>query len=383
MNALSLIIMAAGESTRFLGNDELQIRQKKQWLWLGETPLWKYVAHSLAKSAPFAEVIITASQEEARYMQKQADFRVVIGGASRQESLQNALKEVQTPWVLVSDVARFDVPSDVVGRVLERLGGADCVAPFLGVSDTVSYQGKYLEREAIKLIQTPQLSRVEALRAALKKGNFTDESSAISANSGKVLLVQGSERLKKLTNPEEITLLRGFNPPYSGTYMGSGFDVHAFKEGDSLKICGVKIPFERAFKAHSDGDVGIHALIDAILGAMGAGDIGEWFPDHSPEYAGINSKILLQRVMNFAHHVGFELVNADITIMAQAPKLSPYKAMMEQELAGILGVERRKVSVKATTTESLGFTGRREGIAASASVGMRLKDWTKYAYLNR
>lgn len=379
MNQVSLIMMGAGESSRFREGGGV----KKQWLRIGETPLWKHVSARLSSVAGLEEVFITASPKEVRYMQKQCPWRVVEGGASRQESLQNALLQVKTPWVLVSDVARFDVPLEVVERALAAREGADCVVPILSVSDTVYYEGEYLKREGVKLIQTPQLSRVEVLRAALEKGEFTDESSAILAYGGEVKFIEGSERAKKLTHPHEITLLRGFEPPFSGVYVGSGFDVHAFEEGDSLRLAGVSVPASVAFKAHSDGDVAIHALIDAILGAVGAGDIGEWFPDSSALYAGIDSAILLREVMEWVRGVGFEIHNVDLTVMAQAPKLSPYKAAMERRIAEILEVEPARVSLKATTTELLGFVGRKEGIAVMANATLKLRDWTKDACFNR
>lgn len=379
MSQVSLVVMGAGESSRF--RQGLSI--KKQWLRLGETPLWKHVALHLSKQACFDQVIIAASPKEVKYMQKQVDFKVIEGGGTRQESLQNALARVKTPWVLVSDVARFDVPSEVISRVMGRLGEAECVAPAIGVSDTVSYQGEYLSRSEVKLIQTPQLSHVESLLLAFGQGDFTDESSAIAKSGGRVLLVEGSERLKKLTHSYELTLLQGFEPPFGGSYGGSGFDVHAFMEGEGLRLAGVDIPAPVAFKAHSDGDVAIHALIDALLGAVGAGDIGEWFPDSDLAYKGVDSTLLLQEVIKFIRGIGFELINADLTIMAQAPKLSPYKEAMERRLGEVMEVSRQRISVKATTTESLGFVGRKEGVAVSAQVVLKLLDWTKHACFNR
>lgn len=379
MSQLSLILMGAGNSSRFSG----EIPVKKQWLRIGELPLWQYVAENLSSQTEFTDVIITATESEVKYMQKQSDFRIVCGGETRQKSLQNAIEHVKTPYVLVSDVARFDVPREIIAALLKRIGEADCIAPALRVNDTVSYGGTYINREELRLIQTPQLSRVDSLREAFKKGEFTDESSAISANGGSVLLLDGSERLKKLTHPHEITLLASFEPPSRRTFIGSGFDVHAFKNGDFLMLGGVKIPASFAFKAHSDGDVVLHALTDAILGAIGAGDIGEWFPDNCAEFKGIDSSILIRKVVDFSRAVGFEINNIDLTIMAQSPKLSPFKLEMEQKIAEILEIPRAKVSLKATTTESLGFVGRNEGIAVQALASLNFLDWTKYACFNR
>ena len=157
--------------------------------------------------------------------------------------------------------------------------------------------------------------------------------------------------------------------------IGNGFDVHRFTDGDHLTICGVWIPFSHAFEAHSDGDVGIHALIDALLGAAGAGDIGQWFPDSDMQYENIDSALLLQQVLCFIRNVGFFVVNVDLTIIAQEPKIAPHKDRMRARLSSLLEIPAAKLNIKATTTEHLGFLGRCEGVAASCVATRQYVDW--------
>lgn len=372
---VTLIMLGAGSSSRF------EMPVKKQWLRVGGDPLWLFAAKNLSSHYAFKEIIIASNEE--KYMSKFAPtHRFVKGGATRQESLKNALKLVQSEFVLVSDIARPMISAELFSRIMSGIQNADCVVPALKVPDTVYLGAGVVDREQIKLIQTPQLSRTAMLKSALESGQiYTDDSSAIAAAGGKIWYVQGDENARKITFKDDLSKICGLSAPSSEIYVGNGFDVHAFeeerKEGSFVTIGGEKIPFERNLKAHSDGDVAIHALIDAILGAAGLGDIGEHFPDTDDKFKGADSALLLKEAYNLVRSVGFELINADITVIAEQPKLGKFKSAMEANIASALNLTPSRINVKATTTEKLGFTGRGEGIAATASASLKIYDWTQ------
>ncbi len=370
---LSLIMLGAGNSTRF------NCSCKKQWLRFGSTPLWLYAAKNITDELNFDKIILTCSQDELEYMKRFDDsFCFIKGGKTRQESLQNALKLVDTPFVLVSDVARVCIDADMLKRVVNAKDMGDIVVPYLSVSDTVVYKNETISREDVKLIQTPQLSKTKILKEALSTDiDYTDDSSAIKAKGGIVTYVPGDKRAKKLTFWEDLKELDCKIEPSHDIFVGNGFDVHEFTDDKPMMLGGIKIQETPGFKAHSDGDVAIHALIDSLLGAIGAGDIGELFPDSDDEFKDIDSKELLKKVYRFVTSVGFEIVNCDITIMAQTPKLKNFKSKMSKTLAQILHVEPIFINIKATTTEKLGFIGRSEGVAVSATSTLRYFDWTK------
>ncbi|MDE7217098.1 MAG: bifunctional 2-C-methyl-D-erythritol 4-phosphate cytidylyltransferase/2-C-methyl-D-erythritol 2,4-cyclodiphosphate synthase [Helicobacter sp.] len=373
MREIALVLLAAGEGRRF--SESSDIHCKKQWLRVGALPLWCFVMRQFHALHHFGQTVVAISPQEVRYAQSFIDEAEVVGGGStRQESLLNALQKVDCEWVLVSDAARCCVDRKVLKAVLNA-PIADCVVPFVSAHDTTySSLFGYLPRESLKLIQTPQLCRKATLLDALSTGEFSDESSAIYAHGGAVEFVAGSSNLHKLTTFQDLALLE-LPSPNSETLVGNGFDVHRFTDGDHLTICGVWIPFSHAFEAHSDGDVGIHALIDALLGAAGAGDIGQWFPDSDMQYENIDSALLLQQVLCFIRNVGFFVVNVDLTIIAQEPKIAPHKDRMRARLSSLLEIPAAKLNIKATTTEHLGFLGRCEGVAASCVATLQYVDW--------
>jgi 2-C-methyl-D-erythritol 4-phosphate cytidylyltransferase/2-C-methyl-D-erythritol 2,4-cyclodiphosphate synthase len=369
---LSLIMLGAGNSTRF--NHIV----KKQWLRSKDTPLWLNATNNITKNYNFSKVIVTASSDEIGYMKRYDDDIIFVqGGDTRQKSLQNALVHVKTPFVLVSDVARVCVSSDMLKRIINEKENSDIVVPYLSVSDTVVYLGNTIEREHVKLIQTPQLSRTQVLKAALDtQVQYTDDSSAIKANGGIVTFVKGDKKAKKLTFLEDLKELECLKAANPDIFIGNGFDVHEFEDGKAMMLGGVKIQESPGFKAHSDGDVALHALIDSLLGAIGAGDIGELFPDNEEKYKNMDSKKLLEIVYNFVTRVGYKIINCDITIMAQTPKLGKFKQQMTKTIAKILHLKPICISIKATTTEKLGFVGRSEGVAVQATSSLKFAQWT-------
>lgn len=372
MSDITLILLAAGSSSRF----ELPV--KKQWLRIGHEPLWQFVADQFHSTELFSNIIITSHQEEVPFMRSFCDYTVVKGGKTRQQSLKNALENVTTPYVLVSDIARACIDESLIQTLINTKELADVVVPALSVNDTIVYDENTIDRDKVKRVQTPQLSNTQALKKALQTDEeFTDESSAIVANGGTRHFVEGSEDAHKITYTQDLTKLPCIKSPSNATLTGNGFDVHAFEAGREMVLGGVKIDVDYGFKAHSDGDVAIHALIDALLGAAGLGDIGMLFPDSDNSYKDIDSKELLRTTVLRLHQFGLVIVNADITIAAEAPRLIDYKAVMRKTLATLLHIPSSRMNVKATTTEKLGFIGRKEGVGVMATATLNYYDWTQ------
>ena len=373
MSDITLVLLAAGNSNRF------KLPVKKQWLRINHDPLWHFVTKKLNSTYKFADIIITAHADEVTFMHNYCDDTIVKGGQTRQESLKNALEHVKTPYVLISDIARACVDETLLNQIIAQRHEADCIVPYLSVNDTIVYENDTINRDAVKRIQTPQLSQVECLKEALKtEVDFTDESSAIVANGGSRFFVLGSQDADKITHMHDLKKLPCLEAPATTTLVGNGFDVHAFEPNKTMFLGGVEITsVDYGFKAHSDGDVAIHALIDALLGAAGLGDIGMLFPDTDMRYENIDSKILLTTCVKKLHNFGYEIVNADLTIAAQAPRLADYKNAIRSTLAPLLHIDKARMNVKATTTEKLGFVGRKEGVAVMASATLTYFDWTK------
>lgn len=372
----TIILLGAGDSTRF-SNANLP---KKQWLRSGENPLWKIVYEKFL-SLGFENFLITSSPKEISYMKNFSDAKIICGGETRSKSILNALQEVQTPYVLINDIARWNIQEKVIYNLFKTLyqnPNASCIAPSINAVDTIFHtQGYFPNRSELKLIQTPQLSKVESLRKALnQESEFSDESSAIFSLQEEVIYTQGSALMNKLTTPEDLINL-SLPAPSKQIFVGNGIDIHAFEEGKTMFLGGVQIDSPLGFKAHSDGDVLLHSLIDAMLGAIGGGDIGEWFPDTSAEYKNANSSLLFKEIVSFCKNVGFEILQVDLSILAQFPKISPYKEQIKANLSSLLSIPKYKINIKATTGEELGFVGRKEGVCVMSSVSMQFIDWSK------
>jgi 2-C-methyl-D-erythritol 4-phosphate cytidylyltransferase/2-C-methyl-D-erythritol 2,4-cyclodiphosphate synthase len=369
---VTLILLGAGSSSRF-GTDV-----KKQWIYSGEKPLWLQVATHFETCHSFAKIIIVSSKEDVTLMRHFADYCYVQGGNTRQESLHHALEAVHTPYVLVSDIARACIPASMIARILDTKTQADCIVPALPAHDTLYLKDEPISREEVKIIQTPQLSVTHILKKALESDTlFTDDSSAITASGGSVHFVEGDIRAHKLTTIDDLVKLPCLQEPSSRTLVGYGIDIHPFEAGKPMVLCGVPIDSEYGFKAHSDGDVAIHAVIDALLGAAGMGDIGELYPDTDDAYAGADSKKLLQDTLSTLRSHGYEIGNIDLSILAQAPRITPYKLQMRQTIASILQLPMHRVNIKATTAEKLGFVGRKEGVTVHAVATLNYFNWKK------
>ena len=298
--------------------------------------------------------------------------RLVTGGASRQESVRQALEalELDAPeLVLIHDAARPGLSQPVITRLLATLANAPGAIPVLPVVDSLTHavgerMGEPAPREALRRVQTPQAFRYPAILAAhrawLGEANAGDDAQVARAAGLEVALVEGDETLRKLTFAEDFAAAL---PPIR---VGTGFDVHRLAEGEELWLCGVRIEHERGLSGHSDADVAIHALVDAVLGALGNGDIGSHFPPGDPEWRGASSDRFLRHAAKLAAEAGYSIGNVDLTIVCEAPRIGPHRDAMRARLAELLGCDIGLVSVKATTTERLGFAGRGEGIAVQA-----------------
>lgn len=370
MSDLTLILLAAGTSSRF------GLEVKKQWLRIEHKPLWQHVADKLNSTKLFNKIIITCTNGEKEFMQHYTSYTIVNGGSTRGESLKNALKEVDSEYVLVSDIARACISEDFLHKIISKKGQSDCIVPYLNVTDTVVYKDQTINRDEVKRVQTPQLSKTKVLKDALENdSDFTDESSAIVSFGGSREFVLGEDDAHKITYTSDLKKIPCLRPPSKDVLSGNGFDVHAFEDNKKMFLGGIEIESDFGFKAHSDGDVAIHALIDALLGAAGMGDIGMLFPDNDDLYKDIDSKVLLKEVVSKLVNFGFVIVNVDLTIAAQKPKIAKYKLPMRKTLAKILNIQSQRVNIKATTTEKLGFVGRSEGVAVIANANLKYFNW--------
>jgi 2-C-methyl-D-erythritol 4-phosphate cytidylyltransferase/2-C-methyl-D-erythritol 2,4-cyclodiphosphate synthase len=286
--------------------------------------------------------------------------------------------------VLIHDAVRPFVTTDIIARVLEALAHTPGAIAALPLADTLKKAGPdqriavTLDRAEVWRAQTPQgfrFAEILAAHAAAEAaghGDMTDDAAVAEWAGLPVALVMGAEANRKLTTAEDLAMAQptGSVPDVR---TGQGFDVHRFVPGDHVWLCGVKLAHTHALEGHSDADVALHALTDALLGAIGAGDIGQHFPDTDARWKGASSHLFLTEALRLLRAQGGSVGNVDVTILCEAPKIAPHRQAMRRRIAEILGLEEARVSVKATTTEGLGFTGRREGIAALATATVVLR----------
>ncbi len=369
MNAVAVIV-AAGSGTRY----GAQI--PKQFLKLGSKQVWEW-SYDALKRHPQIEDTIVVIPEGTRLCETE-DIRTVHGGESRTASVLNGLKalkcEDSTP-VLIHDAARPGLTASTIDALLSAIQSADAAAPALPVSDALKRETEHLEsvnRDNLFRIQTPQVFRLGDIRSALEAAEegLVDDLEAIQRSGKTIKLVPGRKSLEKITHPGDLAWMEGLL--MSGdTRIGSGFDVHRFEPGEYVTLCGVKIPHSAKLKGHSDADAGWHALTDAILGALSMGDIGDHFPPSDDRWKDAPSDLFLTHAVKLAAEKEYLIGNADITLICEQPKIKPHREAMRASTAECLGISINRVSVKATTTEGLGFTGRSEGIAAQAVVSLK------------
>jgi 2-C-methyl-D-erythritol 4-phosphate cytidylyltransferase/2-C-methyl-D-erythritol 2,4-cyclodiphosphate synthase len=359
------LIVAAGSGSRAGGEVPKQYRQVA-----GKALLAQAIDHLDHPRIDAIQVVIGAGQEDD-YVAAIGDRNLpapIIGGATRRESVANGLAALSdADAVLIHDAARPFLPGAVIDRLLDALASHDGAVPTLPVVDTLTTRaGDAVDREALVRAQTPQAFRLDAIRkahAAWAGGEPTDDAQVARAAGLDVVLVDGDPALEKLTWEADFARAEAARlMPRTGT----GFDVHAFGPGDHVWLGGVRIPHDRGLRGHSDADVALHALTDALLGAIAAGDIGDHFPPSDPRWQGAASSLFLEHARDLVAASGGRIVHADVTIICEAPRIGPHRDAMRQLIAGLLRLPVARISVKATTTERLGFTGRGEGIAAQA-----------------
>ncbi|GAB4480684.1 MAG: bifunctional 2-C-methyl-D-erythritol 4-phosphate cytidylyltransferase/2-C-methyl-D-erythritol 2,4-cyclodiphosphate synthase [Erythrobacter tepidarius] len=372
------IVVAAGKGLRAGGDVPKQFRR-----WRGK-PLMRHSVEALLAAGARPIVVVVGEDAEADAAAALAGLdglRVVRGGASRQDSVRNGLEALagDAPvHVLIHDAARPDLPGAVIKRLLAALEAYPGAIPVLPVVDSLAVAGAdgtmagKAERESLRRVQTPQAFRFADILAAHRAWDGPtdagDDAQVLLAHSGSVGLVDGDERLRKITFAEDF--VNAATIP--AIRIGQGYDVHRLAAGEELWLCGVRIPHEKGLSGHSDADVALHAITDAVLGAIGAGDIGSHFPPSDPQWRGVRSALFLSHAVELAREAGYEIGNVDLTLICEAPKIGPHRQTMRASLAQIMRTSEGAVSIKATTTEKLGFTGRGEGIAAQAIVLLRL-----------
>ncbi|MCT8160427.1 bifunctional 2-C-methyl-D-erythritol 4-phosphate cytidylyltransferase/2-C-methyl-D-erythritol 2,4-cyclodiphosphate synthase [Pseudoruegeria sp. SHC-113] len=373
------IIVAAGRGRRMGGEIP------KQFMDLDGIPV---IARTLARfqgHSQIDDVFVVLNPSDADLFractQTVQPTRWVAGGESRDASVRAGLAAVAdgTTRVLIHDAARPLVSASLISRVIDALEDAPGAAPALAVTDALwrGEDGKVLSatsREGLYRAQTPQGFDLQAIRAAHEAhaGSAADDVEVARAAGLDVVIVEGEESNLKLTTPPDFLRAAKFltskeSRPQMDIRLGNGFDVHRFTEGDAVILCGVSVPHSRALLGHSDADVGMHAVTDAIYGALAEGDIGRHFPPSDPQWKGAASDIFLRHAVKLAGEKGFTISNVDCTLICERPKIGPYAAAMQAAMAAIMGMDASRVSIKATTSERLGFTGREEGIAALAT----------------
>jgi len=391
--SVAALIVAAGRGSR-AGHAQ---DRPKQYCSIGGVPM---IAKTIAAFAGHRRIddilVVIHPDDEALYRAASEPFarrlrNPVAGGARRQDSVcagLEALASAAPASVLIHDAARPFVPQDLIDRVIDSLDSHQGALPALPVTDSLKRveQGRVTgtaSRDGLWQAQTPQGFKFDAILAAHRAAanesgrTFTDDSGIAEWFGLDIALVEGAASNRKLTTPEDLKLADELLQPRTGLSSGtirvaSGYDVHAFGPGDAVILCGVSIPHSKRLIGHSDADVGLHALTDALLGTIADGDIGSHFPPSDARWRGAPSDLFLKTAADKVEQSGGRIVHVDVTLLCEAPRIGPYRDQMRRRIAEILGLDEARVSIKATTNEGLGFIGRGEGIAAMATATVSL-----------
>jgi 2-C-methyl-D-erythritol 4-phosphate cytidylyltransferase/2-C-methyl-D-erythritol 2,4-cyclodiphosphate synthase len=382
MGSTLALVLAAGRGTRFGGD------LPKQYLPLGGGTVLRHAVTAFAVHPRIDGVLVPIRPEDRAIYDEAIDglalLPPVAGGKERQDSVRlglEALAEYCPSRVLIHDGARPFPDAALIDRVLDGLDRAPAAIPALPLGDTIKrvVEGRIeatVDRTGLWRVQTPQGFHFDAILAAHRVAAgraLTDDAAVAEAAGIAPLIVAGSEENIKVTMTQDLAAAERLLAARQGDVrVGTGFDVHPFGPGDRVFICGVEIAHGAGLVGHSDADVGLHALTDAILGAIGAGDIGMHFPPSDPQWRGASSDRFLKHAAGLVRARGGSIAMLDVTIICERPKIAPHRTAMIERVAAILGLAADRISVKATTTEKLGFTGRGEGIAAQAVATVRL-----------
>jgi len=373
----SAIIVAAGSGSRAGGSP-------KQWRMLNGRAVasWSVDAFRAAGAQTIVVVVGQGHERDAQRLLGAGEVKIVRGGASRTGSVRAGLLAAgEVEVVMIHDAARPLVEPRHIHELLVALDDADGALPALPVADTLKRelvdQIVTVEREGLYRAQTPQAFHRQKLALAYAgwpdEAPATDDAAILEAAGGRVKLIPGDALLMKITHPEDFALIERLAGGGARiTCIGQGFDAHRFGPGDGVWLCGVKIAHDLTLIGHSDADAGLHALTDAMLGAIGCGDIGDHFPPTDPKWKGAASDQFLNHALELVQARGGRVVNLDVTLICEQPRIKPHRQAMRSRLANLVQIPLERVSVKATTTEGMGFTGRSEGLAAQAIVAIDL-----------
>jgi 2-C-methyl-D-erythritol 4-phosphate cytidylyltransferase / 2-C-methyl-D-erythritol 2,4-cyclodiphosphate synthase len=369
------LIVAAGRGERLGGEIPKQYRRLA-----GKSVLaWSVEALAMAG---VDQVVIAIAPEHAEFAQVAVaggpPVQIISGGESRTASVRAGLAAIEGADIIhIHDAARPGLSADVVRALNAAIeGGAAGAAPALAVADSLrrvdvaSRVTGEVERDGLMRVQTPQTFRASVLREAYAAFSpdavVSDDLAVVRAHGGQCMLIPGDPRLMKLTYPEDFAVLERLIGDRV-TCVGNGVDAHRFGDGDHVTLCGVRIAHDKGLLGHSDADAGWHALVDAILGALGEGDIGAHFPPSDPQWKDADSERFLRHAAQLAEAAGARIQHVDVTLICERPKIGPHRERMRARTAEVLGLPLQRVSVKATTTERMGFLGREEGLAAQAT----------------
>jgi 2-C-methyl-D-erythritol 4-phosphate cytidylyltransferase/2-C-methyl-D-erythritol 2,4-cyclodiphosphate synthase len=374
---LAVLIVAAGKGTRAGGG------LAKQWRPLAGRRVidWTIEAFQRAGCGTIMVVRDPDNEHAIEALAPYPELLLAVGGPSRSESVRNgliALQEIGVERVLIHDAARPCVCPQVIQQVLDALDDTPAAAPGLAVTDALwtgadGHVTGTQERSALFAAQTPQGFHFDAILAAHMRhdGTAADDVEVARQAGLAVRITPGDVNNIKITRPEDFSraehILRSTMDNIPDIRLGNGYDVHRFGPGDHVMLCGVQVPHERGLQGHSDADVGMHAVTDALYGAMAEGDIGRHFPPSDPQWKGAASDIFLRHAVELARSKGYTISNVDCTLVCEYPKVGPHAEAMRARMAEIMRMDMGRVSIKATTSERLGFTGRKEGIAALAT----------------
>jgi|TARA_B110000091_G_scaffold97592_1_gene106139 2-C-methyl-D-erythritol 4-phosphate cytidylyltransferase/2-C-methyl-D-erythritol 2,4-cyclodiphosphate synthase len=371
---IAVIIVAAGRGTRAGG------KIPKQWQTLMGKPVIAWSIETFLKNLKISQVIVVHHPDDKDFMkQLSGDIQGVIGGASRCASVErglNFLKTSEPDYVLIHDAARPCMHANLLADCIDAVLINGAVIPALPIKDTLwrgtGYLTGILDRNEIFRAQTPQCFSFPMITSAYSKAKLqaTDDAQIAQAAGHRVAIIPGNEDNIKITEPEDFVRAEKILRGNMKLRLGNGFDVHKFGPGSSLTLCGVTIESSSGLIGHSDADVGMHSVTDAIYGALAKGDIGQHFPPSDPQWMGADSKIFLKHAVGLTSEMGFKIENIDCTLICEQPKIGPYAHQMRSKMAEIMGLDIDQISVKATTTEKLGFAGRGEGIASMATAAL-------------